>query len=159
MSLIFRSLEIICSHASSALLESLEPVQLNMTPPTNKPTPNVAAPKIVVPKAIPPPPAASEPPPRAARVALVAAAPLKAEIAVPVEAVPRAMTAAVVAPDAANPPAVPKAAPLKPPTRTLAPTDAFLISSPSNFGIDTFPIFTSANSGRFLIRSNKSENC
>ncbi|MCS2615490.1 hypothetical protein NXY41_21715 [Bacteroides fragilis] len=47
------------------------------------------------------------------------------------------MTAAVVAPDAANPPAVPKAAPLKPPTRTLAPTDAFLISSPSNFGIDT----------------------
>ena len=68
------------------------------------------------------------------------------------------MIAAVVAPDAANPPAVPKAAPPKPPIRTLAPTDAFLISSPSNFGIETLPIFISANSGRHLIRSNKPEN-
>lgn len=80
------------------MLESLEPVMLNITPPTNNPTPNVAAPKIVAPNAVPPPLAASEPPPRAARVAFVAAAPLKVEIAVPVEAVPRAVTAAVVAP-------------------------------------------------------------
>lgn len=123
--LIFCSLEIICSHAFSALLESLQPVQLNITPPTSKPTPNVVAPKIVVPNAIPPPPAANEPPPRAAKVAFVAAIPLKEEIAVPVEAEPRVITTAVVAPDAANPPAVPKVAPPKPPISTLAPTDTF----------------------------------
>jgi len=52
---------------------------------------------MVVPNAIPPPPATSAPPPNAARVAFVSATPLSEAIAVPVEAVPNTITAAVVA--------------------------------------------------------------
>ena len=102
---------------------------LKITPPTSKPTPNVAPPKTADPKAIPPPPAASAPPPKAANVALVAATPLREAIAVPVDAVPKAMTAAVVAPAAAKPPAVPAAAPPNPPSSTPAPTEVLFNSS------------------------------
>lgn len=45
-------------------------------------------PRTALPAAIPPPPAAKEPPPNQAKVAFVAAAPLKEAIAVPVEAAP-----------------------------------------------------------------------
>jgi hypothetical protein len=58
----------------------------------------------------------------------VAAAPLCVDIAVPVEAVPSAITADVVMPAAAKPPNVPNAAPVTPPARTAAPTVAFLSS-------------------------------
>ena len=105
------------------------PVRLQIIPPTSNPTPRVAAPNTVVPKAIPPPPAAIASPPRAANVALVAAIPLREAVAVPVEAVPNAMTAAVVAPAAAKPPAVPRAAPPKPPKSTPAPMEICSSSS------------------------------
>ena len=58
-----------------------------------------------LPAAIPPPPAAKAPPPNQANAALVAAAPLKAEIAVPVDATPNvvAIPIAAVGPRAATP--------------------------------------------------------
>lgn len=55
--------------------------------------PATAPPKMVEPRAIPPPPAASAPPPRNARVALVAATPLRLAMAVPVDAAAKVMVA------------------------------------------------------------------
>ncbi|MNJ66646.1 hypothetical protein D3C77_627380 [compost metagenome] len=54
--------------------------------------PATAAPRIALPPAIPRPPVARDPPPIAANVALVAATPDNAEILIPVEAAPRAIT-------------------------------------------------------------------
>ena len=51
----------------------------------------------VLPAAIPPPPAANAPPPNQAKAALVAAAPLKAEIAVPVDATPNVVAIPIAA--------------------------------------------------------------
>ena len=158
MLLIFPSAFFICAQALSALSDSLPPVKLKIIPPTNKPTPRVAAPKAAAPAAIPPPPVASVPPPSNAKVALVAATPLNDAIAVPVEAVPKAITAAVVAPAAAKPPAAPKPAPPSPPRRTPAPTDTSLIFSPSYFGSETPFLEYVSKVGLFLICSNKSEN-
>ena len=81
------------------------------SPITNRAGPATSPPSTAVPPAIPSPPAAREPPPKKASVAFVAAAPLSAEIAVPVEAKASAC-AAPYAPKAANaPPAVPATAP------------------------------------------------
>ena len=49
-------------------------------------------PRTQVPAAMPNPPEANDPPPNHANVALVAAAPAKPEMAVPVEAVPKTPT-------------------------------------------------------------------
>ena len=57
-----------------------------MNPIIARAGPATKPPRTIVPPAIPKPPAASEPPPKNAKVALVAAAPLKEAIAVPVEA-------------------------------------------------------------------------
>lgn len=57
----------------------------------------------------------------------MAAAPLNVEMAVPVDAVPTAATIAVVAPDAATPPATPAAVLLNPPRSAFAPINNFLI--------------------------------
>ena len=59
--------------------------------------------KIMVPPNTPSPPLAREPPPIHAKVALLAAIPLRDEIAVPVEATPSAPTAPVVADAAPTP--------------------------------------------------------
>ena len=64
----------------------------------------------------------------------MAAAPLNVEMAVPVDAVPTAATIAVVAPDAATPPATPAAALLNPPRSAFAPINNFLNSSESKSG-------------------------
>ena len=120
-----------------------------MIPPTNSPTPKVVAPNIVVPSAIPPPPAAMAPPPKAARVAFVAATPLKDAMAVPVDAVPNAITADVVAPAAANPPNVPAAAPPTPPKSTPAPTETVFNSSLSYVGRLTPSLLYCSNLGLF----------
>ena len=66
------------------------------------------------PAAMPPPPAARAPPPSQARAALVAAAPDRAEMAVPVEAVPKVVATAMATdgPKAASP--TPAVAPAKP---------------------------------------------
>ena len=50
-------------------------------------------PRTVAPNAMPPPPALKAPPPNHAKVALVAAAPERPPIAVPVDAVPKMPTA------------------------------------------------------------------
>ena len=144
--------------ASSAFSEILPPVTPKMAPPTSRPTPSVAAPSTALPSAIPPPPAASAPPPKAASVALVAATPVRDAIAVPVDAVPNAITAAVVAPAAAKPPAVPTAAPPRPPSSTPAPMETCFSSSALYCGRLTSPIWHSLKSGRFWIFSIISEN-
>lgn len=70
--------------------------------------------KIASPAAIPPPPAAIAPPPSQAKAAFVAAAPLKDEIAVPVEATPNVVATpiAAVGPNATT--ATPSPAPAAP---------------------------------------------
>lgn len=73
--------------------------------------PPVVKPNANEPRAIPPPPITKLPPPKHAKIAFVNEAPLNVEIAVPVDAVPNAATRAVIAPEAANPPATPAAAP------------------------------------------------
>ena len=97
------------------------PVPKPATPATAHPTGDINASK-VPPVAMPPPPAAIAPPPSHARAALVAAAPDKAEIAVPVEAVPNVVATAIAAvgPNAATPtPAVTPAAPVPAPSRVV----------------------------------------
>ena len=87
-----------------AWASTIDPITSNAGPATRPP-------KTAVPPAMPIPPAASEPPPKNARVALVAAAPLRDAIAVPVEAVART-PAALYAPKAAKaPPAAPAIVP------------------------------------------------
>jgi hypothetical protein len=70
--------------------------------------------KADMPPAIPAPPVARDPPPNQAKIALVAAAPCRVPIAVPVDAVPRYETSVHVpnatVPPAAAPPASPNAA-------------------------------------------------
>ena len=64
-------------------------------------------PSTTAPAAVPPPPLATLPPPSHAKIALLAAAPDKVEIAVPVPQVPNAATNEVVAVPANAPPAMP----------------------------------------------------
>ena len=73
------------------------------------------------PAAMPPPPAARAPPPSHARAALVAAAPDRAEMAVPVDAVPKVVATAMATdgPKAASP--TPAVAPAKPVPAELLP--------------------------------------
>ena len=74
--------------------------------------PVVNAPNAIIPPATPIPPEASVPPPNHAKVALVAAAPLRLPIAVPVPAVANAIVP-LYAPNAVNaPPAKPVPAPI-----------------------------------------------
>ena len=89
---------------------------------------------------------------------MVAAAPLNDAIAVPVEAVPSAITAEVVAPAAAKPPAVPATAPPNPPIKTPAPTETSRNSSAVYSGsfISSFEYFS--NSGLPCMFSIKSAN-
>ena len=61
----------------------------------------------MLPAATPPPPAEVAPPPSHANVALVAAAPEREEIAVPVLHVPNAATSEIVVVPAISPPAIP----------------------------------------------------
>src|SRR5699024_9618523 len=86
------------------------------------------------PAAVPPPPAASAPPPNHANAALVAAAPLNVEIAVPVEAVPNVVAIAIAAdgPNAATP--TPAATPpLAPPAVFFSDASISSLISYTNF--------------------------
>ena len=86
-------------------------------PLNNIPVPPIAHPigpesaKSAVPAAVPPPPAANAPPPNHASAALVAAAPDKVEMAVPVEAVPNVVATAIAALGAKPATVVPAATP------------------------------------------------
>ena len=97
---------------------NIMPLTANATPaivhPTGPARPNKASPAV-----IPPPPAISVPPPSHANAALVAAAPLNVEMAVPVEATPKV----VAIPIAAVGPIVATATPALTPA---APAPAFL---------------------------------
>ena len=95
--------------ASSRFLPPLAPM---ITPMTSNAGPATKPPSTAAPPAMPKPPAAKDPPPKNANVALEAATPLNALIAVPVEAVASA-DAALYAPNAAN---APLAAPVTPPS-------------------------------------------
>ena len=75
------------------------------TPRTANAGPATKPPRTAVPPAIPSPPADKAPPPKNAKVAFVAAAPLKEAIAVPVDAVAKA-PAAPYAPNAVSAPAI-----------------------------------------------------
>ncbi len=78
-------------------------MRVRSTPPIAQPTGPARA-RNALPAAIPPPPAASAPPPNQANAALVAAAPLNVDMAVPVEAIPNvvAIPIAAVGPRAAT---------------------------------------------------------
>ncbi|OUS68704.1 hypothetical protein B1748_33155 [Paenibacillus sp. MY03] len=123
-----------------------------MTQPTGP-----ASARKVEPAVMPPPPATTAPPPSHANAAFVAAAPLNAEMAVPVEAVPKVMATAIAAvgPNAATP--APAATPAAP-----KPVDVFAVLSNSaliwkiafsNFlnSILIFSIFTIISSGLFFM--------
>lgn len=99
------------SKFSSASSDLFDPIKARTAPPIRKPIPPDATPNTDVPRAIPPPPITKLPPPKHAKTAFVNAAPLNVEIAVPVDAVPNAVTRVVIDPAAANPPATPAAAP------------------------------------------------
>ena len=90
----FISLSLIAINTSSKRFLSLlnfqkdNPLANKKTPAIDHPTGPAIARK-AFPAAIPPPPATSDPPPSHANAALVAAAPLKVEMAVPVDATPK----------------------------------------------------------------------
>ena len=85
------------------VLKNIRPLATIETPAIVQPTGPASA-KKALPAAIPPPPVAKAPPPNHASAAFVNAAPLKADIAVPVEAAPNvvAIPIAAVGPSAAT---------------------------------------------------------
>src|SRR5699024_11254697 len=96
---------VLASLATFLFFEFLsKPAVAKLTPPIDHPIGPLKA-NNAEPAAVPPPPATKAPPPNHAKAALVAAAPLKADIAVPVEAVPNVVAIAIAAdgPNAATP--------------------------------------------------------
>ena len=77
---------------------NIKPLATIETPAIAQPT-GPASPKNTLPAAMPPPPAAKAPPPNHANAAFVAAAPLKADMAVPVEATPNIVAIPIAALD------------------------------------------------------------
>ena len=123
----FISLSLIAVNTLSRCFLSLElfqknsPLAIRETAAIAHPTGPASARK-ASPAAIPPPPTASAPPPSQANAAFVAAAPLNAEIAVPVDATPKV----VATPIATVGPIVTTATPILAPA---APAPAFFTAA------------------------------
>ena len=144
---------------SPLVLKNIRPLAIIDRPAIVQPIGPASARK-ALPAAIPPPPAAKAPPPNQAKAALVAAAPLKAEMAVPVDATPKV----VATPIATVGPRVTTATPAPTPAAPCpaALTSAFLYSS-SIFSACCFQFtlialrvsyFNLFSSGTFRMRSN-----
>ena len=101
--------------------QNIKPLANNATPAIAQPIGPASARK-AFPAAIPPPPTASAPPPSHARAALVAAAPLNADIAVPVDATPKVVAIPIAA-------VGPRATTATPAPTPAAPAPAFLATA------------------------------